>query len=556
MAYQSHAMAAEVDEGFSENVAPHLDRSLDALAEKDREVITLHYLEGLPFKEISEQMGGTAGSWQKRSVRALEKLAGRLKSRGVTVTAMSLGAFFASARAEAGVTTHALETMTRLALEGGSTGTLVLGEAALILSMKTGIAISLTSGVFLAYGWGTVSHRISTTTAATKTAVSRGISDASSERRAKRDRGFTVAMVKMAVSEYDGAQETDPLAESRLRSLMFLVPEEHLGDVFQILLETGNHARFQQVAAALFGCWAEHDPIAALERTKDAGVFSDQARRAVIVTWLNQDSDAALSVILKTKTRQDLGFLREFLTYRCESEPRDAAALVDRLAENWPEADRPLFRKVAVLWSRSEPLEAGEWVASYHNEKLRNNLLKSIAVETARIRGYDGLTIANHIEDEKFRRGARNKAIYWWGIATGGHSLVAGKAKPVRDLSGGFPDDWDDRDIRSFSFATMINYSKNLPDLLKIAKNDEQRLLIYEGALEGSGWSNPAAVTEAAEELPESFVGTSKGKRTLEVLIRRWNEMDPEGVAEWLSKQQLGPKTDAMKAGLKPKGEE
>jgi DNA-directed RNA polymerase specialized sigma24 family protein len=39
------------------------------MGEKDREVLTLHYLEGLPFKTIAEKLGGNAGSWQKRSAR-------------------------------------------------------------------------------------------------------------------------------------------------------------------------------------------------------------------------------------------------------------------------------------------------------------------------------------------------------------------------------------------------------------------------------------------------------------------------------------------------------
>lgn len=555
MVYQMKELSQE-ELDLSRKIAPELDLSLNAMGEKDREVLTLHYLEGHTFKSIEQRLGGSAEAWQKRSVRALEKLADKLRSRGVTVSAVALGAYCVSARAEAGVTASFLESVTRRALdEGAKSAAGTLGKAAILLTMKTGIAISLTSGVLLAYGWGIVTRENPVTSA---TAGADARTEAGSEMeltlRNKRERGFTLELVRQAVSEYDGAEKPDPLAESRLRALMFLVPRKDLEEVFQILVATKDHRRFEQVVGALFGCWAERDPAAALARAKEAGDFSYQARRAVMVTWLNQDPEGALAVMLADKSKDDRDFLTEFVTYQCERKPQNAALLVDRVAKDWPEADRPLFELVAKLWSRTDALAAGEWVASCPDEEVKRKLLRSIAVDVAKIRGFDGLAIANHIEDEKARREARNDAIYWWATTTGGISLIPGKAKPVRDLSGGFPDDWTRENIRTFAFATMINYTKNLPDLLRIAKDDEQRILIYEGAVKGSGWSNPAAVTEAAEQLPDSFADTPEGKETLKVFVRRWSEMDAKAVETWLARQSPGPKTDIMRAELETEG--
>lgn len=555
MAYQISELSSD-EQGVSRAIAPELDESLNAMGHKDREVLTLHYLEGQTFQSIARSLGGTAEAWQKRSTRALQKLADKLRSRGVTVSAVALGAFFVSARADAGVTTSFLETLTRHALdEGARNAAGTLGKTAILLTMKTGIAISLTSGVLLAYGWGVVSRESSFKSVAAGTeARAPAKQDTNLEPRDKRDRGFTLEMVAQAVSEYDGADKPGPLAESRLRSLMFLVPEKYLEEVFQILLATKDHQRFQQVAGALFGCWAELDPVAALARAKEAGDFSYQAKRAVMVTWLNQDSEGALAVMLADKSKENREFLTEFVTYQCERMPREAAALVDRLAKDWPEADRPLFELVARLWSRSDALAAGDWVASDPDEAANRGLLKSLAVEVAKIRGFDGLAIANHIEDPKAREEARNEAIYWWAITTAGISLIPGQTRPVRDLTSGFPDDWTRENIRTFAMASMVNFSKNLPDLLGIAENDEQRILIYEGAVKGSGWSNPAAVTQAAEQLPDSFAQTEQGKETLQVFIRRWKEMDEKAVESWLSQQSPGPKTDVMRAELETEG--
>lgn len=555
MVYQMNESSKDAVD-FSRAIAPELDRSLDAMNDKDREVLTLHYLEGHTFKAIERRLGGTAEAWQKRSVRALQKLADKLRSRGVAVSAVALGAFLTGTRAEAGVPASLLESVTRRAIEQGAAEAAgISGKAAILLTMKTGIAISLASGVLLAYGWGTVA----------RPAVSKSLTDATeivglpesaaqSPQRARRDQGFTLEMVKQAVGEYDGAAKEDPLVESRLRSLMFLVPDRYLEDTLQILLETKDHGRFQQVIAGLFGAWAERDPVAALAGAGETGDFSYQARRAVMMTWLNEDSEAALTVMLADKSKENREFLTDFVTYQCERKPQEAALLVDRVAGDWPEVDRPLFERVANLWARTDGLAAGEWVASYPDEEVRNKLLKSMAVDVAKVRGFDGLVVAGHIEDPDARSVARNDAIYWWGTTSGGISLVPGKARPERDLSGGFPDDWTDENIRTFSQATMVNYTKNLPDLLKLAKDDGQRVLIYEGVVKGATWSNPAAVTEATENLPDSFVDSVQGRETLRVFIRRWSEMDAKAAEGWLFKQAPGRKTELMRNELKAGG--
>lgn len=550
MAYQIGSMAREAEDNAAK-LLPELDRSLDALPAKDREVLTLHYLQGHTFKSIQQLLGGTAEGWQKRSVRALEKLATRLHGRGVTVSAITLATVLTTSRTEAAVTSAFLESATRRALDQALVKTTGLSaKLALLLTMKTGIAISLTSGVILAYGWGA-------TTRATRQAHGESIAHArhstlqeTTTAFRSRPQAFTLEMVRQAVSDHEAATERRAITESRLRSLMFLVPQAHLEDTLEILMGVKDKDRFQQVAAALFGRWAELDPEAALARANASGDYSRQGRRAVMITWLNQDGDAALASIFSNKSEENRSYLNEFVVYQCERAPHEAAVLVDRVAQEWPEADRELFETVAKLWSRSDPLPAGDWVASCQDEDLKNQLLRTMAVDVSKTRGFDGLTIANHIGDAKARADARNDAIYWWGVSCGGYSIIPGKTRPYRDLTGGFPSDWTDENIRTFALTTMVNFSKNLPDLLRIATDDHQRQLIYEGAVKGVGWSNPAAVTEAAEALPDSFARSPSGSEILGVFIRRWSEMDAKAAATWLERQPAGPKTDAMRDAL------
>ncbi len=94
---QEDTATAMPDPAFSETAAawasvrPLVDEELDALSERDREVLLWHHVEGRTFRDIAARLGVTAEAAQRRGHRALEKLAARLRRRGVTVPALVLG---------------------------------------------------------------------------------------------------------------------------------------------------------------------------------------------------------------------------------------------------------------------------------------------------------------------------------------------------------------------------------------------------------------------------------------------------------------------------------
>ncbi len=138
MAYQLNE-PSEAEQTLFRNVAPELDASLNAMSVKDREVLTLHYLEGHSFKSISARLGGTTAAWQKRSVRALEKLSHKLRRRGVSVSVVSLGTFFAIPQAEAGISAATVGKITKHALENSTVNTTtgITGKFATLITMKS-----------------------------------------------------------------------------------------------------------------------------------------------------------------------------------------------------------------------------------------------------------------------------------------------------------------------------------------------------------------------------------------------------------------------------------
>lgn len=72
------------------DAVPLLDQALDALPEKDRQVIFLKYFDGLTFEQMARQFGGEPAAWRQRGSRAVERLRGSLAKRGVTVGASAI----------------------------------------------------------------------------------------------------------------------------------------------------------------------------------------------------------------------------------------------------------------------------------------------------------------------------------------------------------------------------------------------------------------------------------------------------------------------------------
>ena len=157
--------------GMPPEIAAELDEAIDRLSPKDRSAVVLHFLENHTFRSIAQKHGGTEAAWQKRGVRALEKLSGMLRRRGVVATGTTLGAWLAASPAEAAVPASAIKLMLNEALRqplaaGASTQT----SAALlmIMKLKSTLALCFVGGAALSYGLSERSARVRLATASTK----------------------------------------------------------------------------------------------------------------------------------------------------------------------------------------------------------------------------------------------------------------------------------------------------------------------------------------------------------------------------------------------------
>ena len=78
------------DTGWKD-AAPVLDKALDDLPEKDRQVIFLKYFDDLSFEQMARQFGGEPAAWRQRGSRAVERLRLSLTKRGIAVSSAALG---------------------------------------------------------------------------------------------------------------------------------------------------------------------------------------------------------------------------------------------------------------------------------------------------------------------------------------------------------------------------------------------------------------------------------------------------------------------------------
>ena len=140
------------DSGASlRQVAPILDEAITQLGSLDRTAILLRFFEQRDFRSVGEALGSNEDAARMRVNRALEKLHGLLKHRGVTLSVAALGtiltaeaataapaglavtissAALAGATASTGTTLTLLKLMTMTKLQAVIIGTLVVAGVA------------------------------------------------------------------------------------------------------------------------------------------------------------------------------------------------------------------------------------------------------------------------------------------------------------------------------------------------------------------------------------------------------------------------------------------
>ncbi len=121
-------------------IAPVLDEAITHLNAEDRTAILLRFFERNDFRSIGHALGTTDDAAQKRVTRALEKLHGLLKARGVTLSVAALGAGLAGeslTAAPAGLAATVAGAALASAVTGGTALTIL--QTITMTKLKVGI---------------------------------------------------------------------------------------------------------------------------------------------------------------------------------------------------------------------------------------------------------------------------------------------------------------------------------------------------------------------------------------------------------------------------------
>ncbi len=302
-----------------------LDEALERLPESDRELLILRYYEGRNYREIGARFRKTDDTVQKQASRALAKLAGLLRRRGVDITSAALAAGLgggglmprASAAATATFARAAITNAPRPGFAAKSWLTLqimtrvksttpAVTAAALIL-----LALSAGGGFYSGFTSETESQAAvpgSKTPSGGPSGITKGprlnagpvkaVQGSPGNRRSERppllDILRAASTIKMSLTG-DWSMYSEDMYP--------VLGHYEIGDTEKsiALLEEfrGNADKFESVSGLIFSALADHDWRAARTRMMEPdalrpdGKLSGQAVRAVADAWGRENPEAA-----------------------------------------------------------------------------------------------------------------------------------------------------------------------------------------------------------------------------------------------------------------------
>ena len=141
-----------------DRIAPSLDEALNQLGDLDRQAVLLRFFQQKPMRDIGRILGVSEDAAKMRVSRAIDRLRTRLATRGVTCTAVTLGAVLADRSVEA-APSHLVASLSSTKSAAGAAPT--LGAFSLLLTLMSKAKLTSALVVLAAVGIGVIGiHRI------------------------------------------------------------------------------------------------------------------------------------------------------------------------------------------------------------------------------------------------------------------------------------------------------------------------------------------------------------------------------------------------------------
>ena len=355
------------------SVRPWVDEALNALSTADREVLLLHHGEGRTFREIATRLGLSAEAAQRRGHRALEKLASRLRRRGVTVPSLALGgALTAGLTADTGEASAILPSLVAHSktLSLATSSSSIFPPPAWIASPAMLVAVGLIStGVPVWWRAQAMAPQATLKSTALPNSMSPDNNSASLPAGTVSPAGRTAESRKNLLREALASLERNPDEAGptklglQLRKYLLELPAEELRQAGQLLKGSPRqHREMMTVLEAFSTRLAELESDLALELAMAGSAnhsdpdFSNSIDKASLIDVLTR---LALPEFLQAATA-DKEFGYDALTSWSAHDPMGAIAYIEISLEGKTQEDG--YRKCLPPWLERDPSEALPWL--------------------------------------------------------------------------------------------------------------------------------------------------------------------------------------------------
>lgn len=402
---ESAAAEREAPQPQDTALASLLDETLTTMPEPDRDLILRRYGEGLSCRELSAQTGKSEAAVQKQAVRALEKLAARLRQRGVTVPAAVVSSILA---ADSGSPLPAAEMAARaLSVTAAKNGGALAGPFAVMKLTKLTWAAALLA--FLTpVAMESVNHASASTGSRKPASAIPPGPPAKTAPAAAQTEKFPASLLQ-EIATTDASKE--PVRFLKLAARLGTLTKEEVATLWNSLQHAPTWPRGMEAVKSLFARWAELDADAAVR----AGLETSREFRIPqwegIASVLTAREGAAYfarfypgGVIPWEEVNADTGSLRRqalFAGFLSLGET-DPAKCVEMLYSAPPGSLRDALEYGVMEGAAGSPEESWKALLQLPESERRGELLKAFCKQMGQIDPAAGVELLKRTGNEPF----------------------------------------------------------------------------------------------------------------------------------------------------------
>jgi RNA polymerase sigma factor (sigma-70 family) len=347
--YADHLRSAgcAADPDNLHDALPHLDAALDALPREDRRILLMRFFEGRGLREIASSLGKTEAAVRKQGQRALEKLALRLRRKGVGISTAALAAGLGAvlsppsqAAAVAAISTSSAAAGSKLTL---------LDHVLTLMNTKAKTALITAACMSLPLIWQwrenlSLEEKLTDSTRDGRSlkaanALLSGRAPLSSAGRASASLPHQTSIVRATAAEWEAAlKNPDPIERMMLFAMFLrgLTPEvaPEVAEVFQRLRKEPGGSQYESEQRQFLRTWGRLDGQAALAHCfgPEGKVNSTAESLAALAGWAQGDADAAKAWLEaqepgEVQTNLTLGFIDGWALWDFDAASAYAASL-------------------------------------------------------------------------------------------------------------------------------------------------------------------------------------------------------------------------------------